>query len=73
MYVRPLMMRLVLLICLLVLFVRTALEVSKLFGEFDGSTVAQLWYETAFSGYCPTGRGAIGRCAVGRGACRVAR
>jgi hypothetical protein len=42
MYVRPLIMRLVLLICLLVLFVRTALEVSKLFGKFNGSTIAQL-------------------------------
>jgi hypothetical protein len=72
MYVGPLMMRLVLLICLLVLFVRTALEVSKLFGEFDGSTVAQFWYKTAVSGYCPTRRGAIGRCAVGTGGCRVA-
>jgi hypothetical protein len=39
MYVRPLMMRLVLLICFIVLFMRTALEVLKLFGEFDSSTL----------------------------------
>jgi hypothetical protein len=72
MYVRPLIIRLVLLICLLVLFVRIALEVSKLFSEFDGSTIAQLWYKTAFSRYYPPERGAIGRYIVGRGACRVA-
>jgi hypothetical protein len=35
-------MRLVLLICLLVLFMRTALEVLKLFSEFNSSTIAQL-------------------------------
>jgi hypothetical protein len=43
MYVGPLVMRLVLLICFVVLFMRTALEVSKLLGELDGSTLAQLW------------------------------
>jgi hypothetical protein len=42
MYVGPLVMRLVLLICFVVLFVRTALEVLKLSGEFSGSTLAQL-------------------------------
>jgi hypothetical protein len=43
MYVGPLVMRLVLLICFVVLFVRTALEVLKLSGEFSGSTLALLW------------------------------
>jgi hypothetical protein len=43
MYVRLLVMRLVLLICFVVLFVCTALEVLKLFGEFSSSTLAQLW------------------------------
>jgi hypothetical protein len=35
-------MHLVLLIYLLVLFVRTALEVLKLFSKFNSSTIAQL-------------------------------
>jgi hypothetical protein len=42
MYVSLLIIRLVLLICLLVLFVRIALEVLKLFSKFNGSTIAQL-------------------------------
>jgi hypothetical protein len=43
MYVGLLVIRLVLLICFVVLFVRTAIEVSKLSSEFSGSTLALLW------------------------------
>jgi hypothetical protein len=65
-------MRLVLLIYFLVLFVRIALEVLKLFSKFNSSTIAQLWYKTTFSRYYPLGRRAISRYVVSRGACRVA-
>jgi hypothetical protein len=42
MYVGLLVIRLVLLICFVVLFVRIAMEVLKLSGEFSGSTLTLL-------------------------------
>jgi hypothetical protein len=42
MYVRLLVIRLVLLICFVMLFIRIAIEVSKLSSEFSGSTLALL-------------------------------
>jgi hypothetical protein len=43
MYVGLLVIRLVLLICFIMLFVRIAIEVLKLSSEFSGSTLALLW------------------------------
>jgi hypothetical protein len=43
MYVRLLIIPSVLLIYFIVLFVRTALEVTKLFGKFASSTLTGFW------------------------------